>query len=294
MKPIIRICIPLLATSVLSACSSSDDELAPSRAVTIPFAAEANGTPVDCGATLTSLGTTDASATLLDFRFYVHNVTLITAAGVRYLVTLDDSDFQGEGVALLDFQDLDGNCAGAAKLTNNEVTGTVAAGSEVQFERLEFTIGVPTSLNHQNPSDLPGHLNVTGMHWSWQSGFKHMRLDINPAGDLAAWNFHLGSTGCTPDPANPANAEADVTCVRDNRPVITLDMFDPETDTVLVDYGALVANSDVTFNAAGPAGCMSGQTDPECDGLFAQLGMDISLTDSTEDYDVTQSVFSVQ
>lgn len=287
-----RLFVTLLATSVLAACSSSDDDPAPSRAVTIPFAAEANGTPVDCGATLTHLGTTDASATLLDFRFYVHNVTLITAAGARYPVTLDDSDFQGDGVALLDFQDLDGSCAGAAKLTNSDVTGTVAAGSEVQFDRLEFTIGVPSSLNHENPSDLPGHLNVTDMHWTWQSGFKHMRLDINPAGDLSAWNFHLGSTGCTPDPES--NAGAEVSCVRTNRPVITLEAFDPETDTVLVDYGVLVANSDVTVNAAGPAGCMSGQTDPECDELFAQLGMDISLTDTTEDYDVTQSVFSVQ
>src|SRR3990167_2378926 len=140
MKRLKRVFVTLLATSVLAACSSSDDDPASSRTVTIPFASTANGTPVDCGAALTNLGTTDGSATLLDFRFYVHNVTLITAAGARYPVTLDDSDFQGEGVALLDFQDLDGSCAGAAKLTNNEVTGSVAADSNVQFDRLEFTI----------------------------------------------------------------------------------------------------------------------------------------------------------
>jgi uncharacterized repeat protein (TIGR04052 family) len=297
MKPINQICITLLATSVLAACSSNDDDPAPSRAVTIPFVAEANGTPIECGATLTGLGTTDASATVLDFRFYVHDVTLISSTGARYPVSLDDNDFQGEGVALLDFQDVE-NCTGeAASETNFGVTGTVAAASSVHFDALEFTIGVPAPLNHSDPADAPGHLQHNlGLHWTWQGGYKHMGLDVAPIGGAqAAVYFHLGSTGCSPNPDSVGNSPEGVTCERINRPIIALDSFDPDEDAVLIDYGVLMQNSDIlAANAGGPPGCMSGRTDPECDEVFAQLGMDITTTDTEEDYHVTQSVFSVQ
>jgi uncharacterized repeat protein (TIGR04052 family) len=292
-----KLFVTLLATSVLAACSSSDDDPAPSRTVTIPFAAEANGIPIECGATLTNLGTTNASATVSDFRFYVHGATLISTTGDRYPVTLAENDFQGEGVTLIDFQDVEGCTGVTASETNTEITGTVAAASSVQFESLEFTIGVPAPLNHSDPDLAPDHLrNELGLHWSWQSGYKHMGLEIKPVGGLQTdWYFHLGSTGCTPNSALGGISAEDVTCERINRPIIALDAFDPETDTVLVDYAELLSTTDIlAANGGGPLGCMSGRTDPECPTVFARLGMDITVTDTTEDYHVTQSVFSVQ
>jgi hypothetical protein len=36
---------------------------------------------------------------------------------------------------------------------------------------------------------------------------------------------------------------------------------------------ALLAGEDITVNAAGAAGCMSGGTDPECDTVFTALDL---------------------
>src|SRR5690606_39726454 len=56
------------------------------------------------------------------------------------------------------------------------------------------------ALNHLDASTAPSPLNFTAMFWSWQSGYKFLRVDT--ADDT--FRVHLGSTGCSsPGPSRP-------------------------------------------------------------------------------------------
>lgn len=299
--------IRLLALATLATigggCSNSDDPATPATplttAVTIPFEAEANGQPVDCDTQLTGLGTQSTTATLKDFRFYVHDLAVVTSLGNTRTVTLENNNWQlgADGVALVDFQNKADTCSGDTKDTHKSITGTVPLLSNETISGVQFRIGVPAGLNHQNAATAATPLNLTSLFWSWQTGYKFMRLDVAPVGGMTrpsdasftgtTWNIHLGSTNCTGD----AQAGADVVCERSNRPLITLSGFDPLRNHVFLDYDALVAATDLTQDVAGPAGCMSGLTDPECNVIFAALGLD--FTSGNVDPSLT-TVFSVR
>jgi uncharacterized repeat protein (TIGR04052 family) len=60
--------------------------------------------------------------------------------------------------------------------------------------RLSFTLGLPFEINHQNPLTATPPLNFSEMFWSWQMGYKFLRLDLQ--GPDHGWAFHLGATGC--------------------------------------------------------------------------------------------------
>lgn len=125
-----------------------------------------------------------------------------------------------------------------------------------------------------------------------------MRLDIAPEGGISrstdptfsgtTWNLHLGSTDCTGD----AQSGASVTCGRNNRPEIAFGAFDPALNHVFLDYASLVSGVDLSEDGAGPAGCMSGLTDPECVTIFSALGL--NLTSGETDTALQQSAFSVR
>ncbi len=292
--------MPVLAlVAAMSGCSNSDDAAAPTAtAITIPFEAEANGQPINCDAQLTGLGLQDSTATLKDFRFYVHDLSVVTSLGNTRALTLAANAWQDAdlGLALVDFQDRADTCGGDAKDTHTSVTGTVPLLPGETVSSLRFRIGVPADANHQNVATAATPLNLSALFWSWQSGYKFMRLDVAPEGGITrpsdetftgtTWNLHLGSTGCTGD----AQAGEDVTCTRPDRPQVVLDDFDPATNHVFLDYAALVAQADLTSDEGGPAGCMSGLTDPECGVIFTALGLDLT----TGEVSATPPVFSVR
>ncbi|MBV2129411.1 MbnP family copper-binding protein [Arsukibacterium indicum] len=75
--------------------------------------------------------------------------------------------------------------------------------------QLSFTLGLPFAINHQNPLTATTPLNHGDMFWSWQLGYKFLRLDMQS--QLQGWAFHLGSTGCQSasvlrPPLTPCNA----------------------------------------------------------------------------------------
>lgn len=87
-------------------------------------------------------------------------------------------------------------------------TGNVMAcgtGDKSQFSSLKFNLGVPTSLNHADPS-LPASssaLNITNvgdMHWGWNPGYKFVTIEgkADTLNDGVAnfdhnFFFHLGT-----------------------------------------------------------------------------------------------------
>ena len=276
--------------------NSNNDPEPSTTSVSIPVAARANGTDINCDAQLSGLSSDATNGVVKAFAIYVHDLVLINADGSEMPVTLDDNDWQSGGVALLDYQDRLDSCASDnSKPTNKAVAGTVV-GALDQVTGLRFSIGVPSNLNHQDTTAAASPLNRSDLFWNWQGGYKHLRMDVAPDGGVykesdgstaSTWNIHLGSTGCV---GNPQTGET-VECSANNRPTITLDISDIANQQVVIDYSKLVENNSLLADEGGAPGCMSGPTDPECQGIFDALGMGIG---DNSDPTPGQTVFSVE
>jgi uncharacterized repeat protein (TIGR04052 family) len=251
--------------------------------VSIRFAAQVNGAAFACGQSYPGLGSTNATATPTDFRFYVHDVHLLRADGSAVPVTLAETPWQRDGVALLDFENGQGPCAQGGNAPMNEaLRGSVAAGS---YTGIRFTLGVPERHNHQDATVAPSPFNLTAMFWNWQNGYKFLKVDLQVAGDAPApasapahggaagrggFSLHLGSTQCVAS----APTEPGRDCHNPNRPVITLTGFDPLSAPVIADVGPVLAGVDITRNTERtPPGCMSFPNDPECRTVMPALGL---------------------
>jgi uncharacterized repeat protein (TIGR04052 family) len=181
-----------------------------------------------------------------------------------------DGLWQLDDVALLDFEDATGGCANGTEQTRDVVEGTVPAGD---YTGLRFDVGLPFEKNHRDQTLQPSPLNLSRMFWSWNAGYKFMRLDIRTTGQPRGWMVHLGSTGCEP---SAAPSTIPVSCAHRNAVTVDLPGFSAPRDLVELDVAALLAASNVDSNTEKTAlGCMSGGTDPECTGLFGQLGLAI-------------------
>lgn len=252
-----------LAVSV-SGCGDSDD--AGTQEVSIEFAARVGTEDFVCGQQYDNLGADDASLIVSDFRFYVSGLELQNSNGDWFAVTLDQTDFQADDVALLDFENGCNNESGNSE-TNTRVTGVVPEGT---YEGLRFDMGVPFELNHNNPATATSPLNITTLQWDWQGGYKFLRVDSGSF-SMSDWRLHLGSTGCDGDPVAGGTTGCttpNVVRVRDLGP------FDPNTGTVIADLAALVAGAPLDVNQMmTPVGCMSGPTDMDCAPFFGNLGL---------------------
>lgn len=245
-----------------------------SNAVEVRFAAKVGAEPFRCTMRYTGLGTMAATWVPLDFRLYVHNVRLVTAAGQEVPLTLtQDGTFQTENVALLDFEDRSGTCSNGNTLTNTVVRGTLPAGAAGPYNGVRFTLGVPFALNHANAAVARSPLNLTSLWWSWQGGYKFIRLDgriEDAAGTVRvpSWNVHVGSTGC-----NGSAAGGVTMCANPNLGEVSLTGFDPTRNTVVADVARLFGGTNVSVSNAPSPGCMSDANDVDCMGVFPALGV---------------------
>ncbi len=254
------------------------------RAVTLRFRGQVGTQPFACGQMYGDLGADRSTVTPVDFRFYVSEVKLLGAGGAETPLALTpDPLWQHADVALVDFEDGTGACETGTADTRLEVRGVAPAGT---YTGLRFTIGVPEALNHLDLIDSPAPLDQTALWWSWNLG--HIFFAAVTRGTVGTSTIthdhfvHVGSTGCNGD---PALGEA-VTCSKANRAVITLDAFDADTQTVVVDFAGAVAQSQLMRG-----GCHSFGPYESCDGPFGQLGMSwrSGQTDTA-----TQAVFRVE
>lgn len=275
---IAAVAIPLLSSVAL----------AQTQPVTIKFAGEFAGKPFACTGKVDSIGATKAAVTPTDFRLYVSNVALIKADGTTVPVILDqDGKWQHKSVALLDFETGAGNCMNGTSETRDVVTGTVPAG---QYKGLKLTVGVPFELNHNDPTLAPSPLNLTSMFWTWQGGYKFIKIDMmtgnapvmpaksdghaapKPGEQPAAGGFsiHLGSTMCQA----PSRTSAPSACANSNRIDLSFDGFDLTKNVVVFDPAALLTGVDVEKNTPETSpGCMSFPKDPECNTVMPKLGL---------------------
>jgi uncharacterized repeat protein (TIGR04052 family) len=268
MKHTYRFASAVLLLAALAACG--DDSTGPAQPldVTVEFAAVVNGAPFQCGQTYAGVGSSNTDVILTDFRLYVSAVELIDASGEAYPLELEqDGLWQRENLTLLDFEDGTSSCGNGTAGTNTSVRGTAPAGD---YTGLRFTLGVPESLNHGDQTTAAPPLDLTALFWSWNGGYKFARMDHTSAAQPNGWNVHLGSTGCTPsgDPTVPATS-----CANPHRPTITFDVYDWELNEIVADFGALVADSDLTQNT-NQLGCMSFPGDPDCPAVMNNFGLD--------------------
>lgn len=263
----------VLSTANLS-CGDDDDVVGPIGApsYTLSFEARAGTRPIACGASYPGMGTSTTSIQIRDFRLYISNIRLVGADGTEAPLTLaQDGLWQLEDVALLDFEDGSASCSE----TGNAPTNTVVQG-RAAIERptgVRFNLGVPFRLNHLDPITRPSPLNVTTMFWSWQDGYKFLKVDLDNGRPAPGNNFnvHLGSRKC---PSSASIRPPDGPCERVNLPEIGLDGFDVTT-TIVLDLAGLLSGIDTSTNTPmTPPGCMSALSEPEdCSPVFSNLGL---------------------
>lgn len=294
-----RLAIPL--TLCLFACDTSDGGFVEEE-VTIVFDARVGGEPFECGRTYAGLGADGASGSPQDFRFYVHDVRLVTEDGVeRPVEILDDGDYQGGGVAMLDFENGTGDCVNGTRSVHTTIKGLLreaprhGGGAANETIGLRFRVGIPEDVNHLDLTTQPAPINDTTMSWSWNAG--HIFFAAwGMFGDDAKYDagVHVGSIGCMGD----AVAGEVVSCTHSNRPEIVLDGFDLDAHKVVVDWGAVWAQLPLAAPSAdceehdGQTSCACHSFGPEalCSKLFTPLGLDWSSGDASD----AQSLFRVQ
>ena len=259
-----------------------DADLAP-RAVTVTFTPKVGTAAFACGQTYEHMGAEDTTITPRDFRFYVSDVELIGAGNVRTKLALDqDGTWQYQNVALLDFENFTGGCADGTPETNVTLRGKVPPGT---YTGIAFTIGIPEELNHKNLTTLPAPLNLSGLSWDWMFGHiffaavTHTEITTPTPGTNDHY-FHVGSTGCSGDPATGGT----VVCTNSNRPHIEVTGFDPLTKAISVDYGVVIAGSLLTSSQ----GCHS-FPGGDCAAGFTRVGLDFTTGNAGT---TAQTVFS--
>jgi uncharacterized repeat protein (TIGR04052 family) len=277
------------ASLLLAAPALAHEGHATKTSVDIAFAAVAGDKAVSCGAPIAGLGANDQSAQLKDLRFYVSDVKLVRSDGKAVAVTLAKSSaFRltrgSSAVTLIDLENGTGACSeDGTKATNAHVRGTVPAG---KYTGVRYTVGVPSALNHTDLAAAPAPLNLAAMGWSWQVGRKFLKIETAEP----SFMVHLGSTGCTGNPATGAK----VKCTSSNRAAVSFKSFNPARQKVAVDVKALLAGTTLTPSSMGMGGmataaqagmdmdmssaCMSGAGEMTCGPIFGALGIGWSDT----------------
>lgn len=195
-----------------------------------------------------------------NLQFYVHDVVLVGGDGNDYVFRHAASPpWQTEEIALIDL-------AGADDHGNTVLRGYPAGRPVAGFTGIRFVVGVPFELNHADPLTAAPPLNRTDLLWTWQTGYKFLRVEL--AEDGREWAFHLGATGCASASAvRPPSAE----CAEPNRMTVEIRGVDPVRDGVEFQLGELVQ----AMRAADYEVCVGNYTQtPACAEAFARTGLD--------------------
>jgi uncharacterized repeat protein (TIGR04052 family) len=211
-------------------------------------------------------------------QFYVSSVELLQGDGAAQRLLLKaTSPWQSERVALIDL-------IGGASERNTMLRGNVARGA---YTGIRFSIAVPFDLNHANPLTAAAPLNRAELFWSWQSGYKFLRLELTD--DQHAGAFHLGSTGCS---SASALRPPQLPCALPNAVRVELRNFDPTRQAVEVRVTDLVA---AMSSASRPACTGDYQTDRACFDAYLLTGLDVDTGMCVDDNSVcgSQRLFAV-
>jgi len=234
--------------------------------IDLQFRAMVGTATFGCGNVYHNVGTSQADITPSDFRFYIHDIRLVNGDGAEVPLTLvQDHLWQLDNLALLDFENKVRPCNEGTTQTNSTVHGFAPPD---EYTGVRFRLGVPFDMDHIDEATAPSPLNLSGMFWSWQDGYKFLRIDT--AFDNV--RVHVGSTGCVSGPGSVVTS-----CARPNIGEIELDNFNPSRNVIAADLAALLSDNDINANQPDTApGCQSDPGDLDCVPMFKNLGVNFS------------------
>ena len=206
-----------------------------------------NASPLDCNVFLSH----QQDWSIQQLAFFMSNVKL-SSENTEQQPQLRITPWQTDDVVLIqpNLTDCGVKLKGADKIDQNNLSTpeVLKANNHLQFllpvdldssEQLSFTLAVPFALNHQNPLLQPSPLNLPSMFWSWRSGHKFFRLDMQSVDKN--WVFHLGSVGCI---AASTMRSPQSECVQPNRVNFLLDKKYDGTKLVM-HLDRLIANTSM-------------------------------------------------
>lgn len=254
-------------------CGGSEDAVsvglpAGAQPLQIEMALRYGNQSVACGDVMEDVGLSGSTVELRDARMFVHDLSVELDSGATAAFELVPSEWQRDGVALLDFADDSGLCATGSPATNRRLDGFFEGEGEVVGFR--FRVGLPQELNHLDSARAAAPLNAPGMAWSWVGGYKYARFDAKSS-ENEDWFIHLGATGCEGAPPDG------ITCNYSNIAAINVQGLDPAAPMVALDLERVYAGSDLDApldeENDSVSGCMAFSGDPECAPIFEAFGM---------------------
>lgn len=103
------------------------------------------------------------------------NVALVDNTGAVVPMRLEQDGMWQSGVtALLDFEDGTAGCVDTATQMNTVVAGQFRRATTRAFN---LTWAFPRP-DHQDVTVAPSPLNLPALWWSWQGGYKFVRIDM--------------------------------------------------------------------------------------------------------------------
>lgn len=237
----LRLCLLLLPV-LLSGCQKdTPDHDSTSLMLQLQF----NGQPLSCDSVITLA---ENSWQPGQFQLYLSNFNLDN----KPLLLDPTPAHQQPQLALLGMVCNELNSANwTLKFTRPLTSGTLA-----------FNVGVPLARNHQDPLQAKPPLNQSDMYWSWQQGYKYLRLELN--GVNSQWTLHLGASGC--QSASPMRAPSSP-CQQQNRPQIRLNY--QAGQQLIYDLAPLLDGMELSADNH----CMSDPNRLSCQTLLPRLGI---------------------
>ena len=170
------------------------------------------------------------------------------------LIDLVESNWQTKTTVLLWSTPCSPNIETSSNSQNQHIVMQIAPETFTQATQLAFTLSVPFAENHANPLTQDAPINNPNMFWSWRTGHKFMRMDLQRIDGNANWAFHLGSVGC----ASKSSLRApENECTKPNRIKFSVDIprlnrGDAKNNTLVIKLNieALLDNIKLTKDQA--------------------------------------------
>ena len=250
-------------SALLSSCSKLNN------AESIQVEIWHNGSPLDCGA----FKSHQQVWSIQQLAFFISDVTL-SGEDTSAQPPLSKTPWQTDDVVLI--QPNLHDCTSKSESHDNPAPKELVASEAFKTnhylrfaapvdldasEQLSFSLAVPFELNHQNPLLQASPLNLPNMFWSWRSGHKFFRLDMQSP-DIN-WVFHLGSVGCS---AATTMRSPQSECVQPNRVTFHLDKMYTGAKLVM-HLDRLIANTSMQNNDS----CLFHSGQESCSILMSNL-----------------------
>lgn len=213
----------------------------------VEFLLQSDNNPVNCNSSLKQ------QYQLSQFWFYLSSLEVKSDKGWRP-ISLQTTKWQTDGVALIGQHCRDNQSQNLQLALIDALPDKISA--------ISFKIAVPFNLNHQNPLRAQGIFDNGNMFWTWQQGYKSLRLDLdNHSGE--GWAYHIGAVGCNSPSAMRAPKQQ---CREPNHINVLIEQFD-KNKAIKVDIGRIVQGIELGASTR----CLSMPTQKSCNELYRNM-----------------------